>query len=71
MVIVRCFGNDDFYLERVIFPFDILSFSAPENAELEVWCHGPGGPELISTLSAQSLCSENPQVPAAEAMLKR
>ncbi len=58
MVIVRCFGAQQFYLERVVFPFEILSFSAPTDAEIEIWTHGLGGPELLETLPVSELTSE-------------
>lgn len=58
MVIVRCFGAQQFYLERVVFPFEILSFSAPADAEIEIWTHGLGGPELLETLPVSVLTSE-------------
>ncbi|MEY4430806.1 MAG: hypothetical protein RLZZ533_742, partial [Cyanobacteriota bacterium] len=28
MVIVRCLGPQEFFLERVVFPFELLSFLA-------------------------------------------
>lgn len=58
MVILRCCGQDHFYLERVIFPFEILSLQCPAHSELEVWTHGLGGPELIETLRAEELLIE-------------
>jgi len=63
MVIVRCFGAQQFYLERVVFPFEILSFSAPADAEIEIWTHGLGGPELIETLPVSVLTSEGQDQP--------
>jgi Domain of unknown function (DUF1830) len=63
MVIVRCFGAQQFYLERVVFPFEILSFSAPADAEIEIWTHGLGGPELIETLPVSELTSEGQDQP--------
>lgn len=59
MVIVRCFGADQFYLERVVFPFEILSFAAPTDAELEIWTHGLGGPELLETVPVAELTSDS------------
>jgi hypothetical protein len=63
MVIVRCFGAQQFYLERVVFPFEILSFSAPADAEIEIWTHGLGGPELLETLPVSVLTSEGQDQP--------
>ncbi|MCT0219954.1 DUF1830 domain-containing protein [Synechococcus sp. CS-1329] len=58
MVILRSCGPDEFYLERVIFPFELLSFQAPKGAELEIWTHGLGGPELLETLPSSELLIE-------------
>lgn len=58
MVILRSCGPGEFYLERVIFPFELLSFQAPKGAELEIWTHGLGGPELLETLPSTELLIE-------------
>ncbi|MFM7754529.1 MAG: DUF1830 domain-containing protein [Cyanobium sp.] len=58
MVIARCFAGDTFFLERVVFPFELLSFSCPADADLEIWTHGLGGPELIETIPARDLVIE-------------
>ncbi|NBO28257.1 MAG: DUF1830 domain-containing protein [Synechococcaceae bacterium WBA_2_066] len=58
MVILRCFGSNNYYLERVIFPFELLNFSAPVDAEVEIWSHGIGGPELVETLRSKELNNE-------------
>jgi hypothetical protein len=63
MVIVRCEGHDGFYLERVVFPFELLSFECPPLAELEVWTHGLGGPELLDRLPVDQLVMEAPTPP--------
>jgi hypothetical protein len=59
MVIARCFAGDSFFLERVVFPFELLSFACPPNAELEIWTHGIGGPELIETIPVRNLAIES------------
>jgi hypothetical protein len=59
MVIVRCCGAGGFYLERVIFPFELLSFCCPSECELEIWTHGLGGPELLETVHAEALQLED------------
>lgn len=56
IVIVRCEGQDGFYLERVVFPFELLTFQCPAGSELEVWTHGLGGPELMDRLPVEQLC---------------
>lgn len=55
MVIVQCHGSDDFYLERVVFPFELLSFECPQDGEVEIWSQGSQGAELTETLSAMTL----------------
>jgi hypothetical protein len=55
MVILRCCGPTEFYLERVVFPFEMLSFRCPPESEVEIWTHGLGGPELLETVHAESL----------------
>lgn len=55
MVIARCLGPDQFYLERVVFPFELLSFQCPPESELEIWTHGLGGPELVERISTDEL----------------
>jgi len=57
MVILRCIGPDSFFHEKVIFPFECWSFQAPRGADVELWCHGLGGAELLERLSSQTLLS--------------
>ena len=64
MVIVRCEGHEGFYLERVVFPFELLSFQCPPQCELEVWTHGLGGPELMDKLPIHELLIDAPSSPA-------
>jgi hypothetical protein len=58
MVIVRCVGPEAFFLERVVFPFELLSFQSPDETELEIWTHGLGGPELLERIPVQQLILE-------------
>ncbi|MFM7268785.1 MAG: DUF1830 domain-containing protein [Cyanobium sp.] len=71
MVILRGCGPQHFYLERVIFPFELLTFQCPPATELEVWTHSLGGPELLETLQIDELIIEPVPAPvltgAAEA----
>ena len=64
MVIVRCLGPEEFFLERVVFPFELLSFLAPADSVVEIWTHGLGGPELLESLDIQTLLVEAPEEPA-------
>ncbi|MEY3749926.1 MAG: hypothetical protein RLZZ631_427 [Cyanobacteriota bacterium] len=58
MVIVRCIGPDEFFLERVVFPFELLSFLAPPDSVVQIWTHGLGGAELRESLSVNDLCMD-------------
>jgi len=43
MVVLRCIGPTNFFLERVLFPTDILTFMAPNDSRVEFWgneCYG-------------------------------
>ena len=66
MVIVRCLGPEEFFLERVVFPFELLSFLAPPDSVVEIWTHGLGGPELLESIEVAELLVE-PSSPAAGA----
>jgi len=59
MVILRCLGPSAFYLERVVFPFELLSFQCPMGSEVEIWTHGLGGAELLETCRAEELRCES------------
>ena len=61
MVIARCLGPDRFFLERVVFPFELLSFQCPDDSELEIWTHGLGGAELVETIPVSELLIEPEQ----------
>jgi len=66
MVILRCCGHEQFYLERVVFPFEMLTFSCPAEARVEIWTHGLGGPELVESLTADELVLMVPTPAAAQ-----
>jgi len=65
MVIARCLGPEQFYLERVVFPFELLSFQCPPDSELEIWTHGLGGPELVERIATDDLWIEDSLDPIA------
>jgi hypothetical protein len=64
MVILRCVGPEQFFLERVVFPFELLSFECPPQSVIKVWTHGLGGPDLVETIQAHDLLLEPPSSPA-------
>lgn len=61
MVIVRCLGPEEFFLERVVFPFELLSFLAPAESVVEIWTHGLGGPELRESIPVEDLSVDEPE----------
>jgi hypothetical protein len=63
MVVLRCCGPAQFFLERVVFPFELLTFLAP--AEAEVRIHGPaaGGLELLEEVPLEELQLEPAPLP--------
>lgn len=70
MVIVRCVGDDAFFLERVVFPFELLSFRCPPDATVEIWTHGLGGPELLEAIDAVDLALETSPSAAGASQLE-
>ena len=37
LLIMKCIGSSQFYLEKVIMPSEIFLFNAPKEARLEIW----------------------------------
>tara|TARA_Y100000589_G_scaffold260841_1_gene250838 strand:- start:603 stop:827 length:225 start_codon:yes stop_codon:yes gene_type:complete len=46
MIVLRCIGPSNFFLERVLFPAETLTFMAPHNARVEIWGNELYGPKL-------------------------
>jgi hypothetical protein len=65
MIILRCIGPEQFFLERVVFPFELLTFRCPAGSEVEIWTHGLGGPELLESIESRELVMESAPVPEA------
>ena len=68
MVIMRCLGPDAFFLERVVFPFELISFTCPLESEVEILTHSLGGPELLEAMPAVSLGIDSNAEPLAPTM---
>lgn len=66
MVILRCCGSDNFFLERVVFPFEILAFACPPMSEVNIWTHGLYGPELLESFSSSTLLAEPSSLPTPQ-----
>ena len=54
MVVLRCIGSSNFYLERVLFPADILTFMAPNDSRVEIWGNELYGPKLEERIRISS-----------------
>ena len=46
MVIIKCIGQFNFYLEKVVMPKELFWFEAPKEARLELWKMSPQGQML-------------------------
>ena len=60
MVVLRCIGPKNFFLERVLFPTDILTFNAPKDSRVEIWGNELYGPKLEERIR---ISSENDDAP--------
>lgn len=55
IVIVRARGLGTYYLERVVFPFELMTFHCPRDCEVEVIMRTPGGLEESEWVAAEEL----------------
>lgn len=67
LLVLRCLGPDTVHLERVVFPFELLTFHCPPASEVQIWRRsgapgrrGRGGEglpqeELVEVLDAEAL----------------
>ena len=46
LLVLRCVGPKNFFLERVIFPYQIIVLTAPEDSKVEIWGHEINGARL-------------------------
>ncbi|MFQ6537162.1 MULTISPECIES: DUF1830 domain-containing protein [Aphanothece] len=77
LVILCCIAADGFRLERVIFPFELLTFLAPPGATVLIYGPTADDPELLEQFDADTLLlglqasDQHPLLPASmEAMLR-
>ena len=54
MIVLRCIGSSNFFLERVLFPSDILTFMAPNDSRVEIWGNELYGPKLEERIRVSS-----------------
>lgn len=62
MIVLRCVGPSEFFIERVLYPLEVYSFMAPINSRVEIWGNELYGPKLeerirISNNDESSLAS--------------
>jgi hypothetical protein len=55
MVVVRARGVGSFFLERVVFPFEIMTFHCPRDGEVEVIMRTDAGKEQSERVAAELL----------------
>ena len=51
MIIVRCVGDKSFFIEKVIFPSEIITFNAPKGARVEIWGNDLSGLHLEESMT--------------------
>ena len=54
MIVLRCIGSSNFFLERELFPTDILTFMAPYDSRVEIWGNELYGPKLEERIRVSS-----------------
>ena len=54
MVVLRGIGPSNFFLERVLFPTDVLTFMAPNDSRVEIWGNELYGPKLEERIRISS-----------------
>ena len=50
MLIVRCIGENNFYVEKVVLPSEIIAFEAPKDARVEIWGNDLSGLHIEETI---------------------
>ena len=50
MLIVRCIGENSFYVEKVVLPYEIIAFEAPKDARVEIWGNDLSGLHIEDTI---------------------
>jgi len=50
MLIVRCIGDKNFFVEKVVLPSEIIAFEAPKDARVEIWGSDLTGVHIEDTI---------------------
>ena len=50
MLIVRCIGENSFYVEKVVLPSEIIAFEAPKDSRVEIWGNDLSGLHIEDTI---------------------
>ena len=50
ILIVRCIGENSFYVEKVVLPSEIIAFEAPKDARVEIWGNDLSGLHIEDTI---------------------
>ena len=50
MLIVRCIGENSFYVEKVVLPSEVIAFEAPKDARVEIWGNDLSGLHIEDTI---------------------
>ncbi len=58
MVVLRCIGSGNFFLERVLFPSEHIAFEAPKNSRVEIWGNEIYGPILEQRMRVVNVMPE-------------
>ena len=59
MLVLRCIGPYNFFLERVLFPAELLVFSAPEDSKVEIWGNENYGVRLAQRMRVARTSSQD------------
>ena len=50
MLIIRCIGENSFYVEKVVLPSEIIAFEAPKDSRVEIWGNDLSGLHIEDTI---------------------
>lgn len=55
MVILRCVGPEEFFQEKVIFPYEEWQWSCPWQSRVDIWSHSLTGADLVESFPAEDV----------------